>query len=114
MSEKRDKMLTLWVTQEEHRHLLERCEGKRLASWMRQVCLDERPSRVGKLPTLAPALLRQLAGMGNNLNQIARRVNSGQWSGHDHVQVVAALMAIDRELVLLRQAVRLKGDGDDR
>ncbi|MGF9039073.1 MobC family plasmid mobilization relaxosome protein, partial [Klebsiella pneumoniae] len=25
------------------------------------------------------ALLRQLAGMGNNLNQIARRVNSGEW-----------------------------------
>jgi hypothetical protein len=114
VSEKRDKMLTLWVTQEEHRHLQERCEGKRLASWMRQVCLDERPSRVGKLPTLAPALLRQLAGMGNNLNQIARRVNTGQWSGHDRVQVVAALMGIERELALLRQSVCQKGHDDDR
>ncbi len=40
---------------------------------MRQTCLDEKPARAGKLPSISPALLRQLAGMGNNLNQIARR-----------------------------------------
>ncbi|MGE1187226.1 MobC family plasmid mobilization relaxosome protein (plasmid) [Escherichia coli] len=35
---------------------------------------------------------------GNNLNQTARKVNSGQWSSGDRVQVVAALMAIGDEL----------------
>jgi hypothetical protein len=30
-----------------------------------------------KASSISPALLRQLAGMGNNLNQIARRVNAG-------------------------------------
>ncbi|MFT2718315.1 plasmid mobilization relaxosome protein MobC, partial [Enterobacter sp. 04-C-06-SI-ECC] len=29
-------MLTMWVTEDEHRRLLERCEGKQLAAWMRQ------------------------------------------------------------------------------
>ncbi|MBJ3362829.1 plasmid mobilization relaxosome protein MobC, partial [Salmonella enterica subsp. enterica serovar Agona] len=29
-------MLTMWVTQDEHQHLLERCDGKQLAAWMRQ------------------------------------------------------------------------------
>ena len=53
MAEKRTKMLTLWVTEDEHRRLLERCDGKQLAAWMRQTCLDERPARSGKLPTLA-------------------------------------------------------------
>jgi hypothetical protein len=43
---------------------------------MRQTCLDE-AARAGKLPSISPALLRQLAGMGNNLNQIARQVNAG-------------------------------------
>ncbi len=38
---------------------------------------------------------RQLAGMGNNLNQIARQVNAGGGSGIDRVQVIASLMAID-------------------
>lgn len=113
MAEKRTKMLTLWVTEDEHRRLLERCDGKQLAAWMRQTCLDERQARSGKLPTLAPALLRQLAGMGNNLNQIARKINGGQWSGHDRVQTVAALMAIDAGLERLRHAVREPGGDDD-
>jgi squalene cyclase len=43
--------------------------------------------------------------MGNNLNQIARRVNAGGGTGHDRVQIVAALMAIDAGLERLRHAV---------
>ncbi len=39
---KREKMLTIRVTDEEHARLLERCEGKRLAEWMRRVCLGSR------------------------------------------------------------------------
>ncbi len=68
---------------------------------------------VRKTPTLAPPLLRQLAAIGNNLNQTARKVNSGQWSSGDRVQVVAALMAIGDELRRLRLAVREQGARDD-
>ncbi|MCI4495127.1 hypothetical protein MRT09_25350, partial [Escherichia coli] len=39
----------------------------------------------------------------------ARKVNSGQWSSGDRVQVVAALMAIGDELRRLRLAVREQG-----
>ncbi|MGS6369811.1 MobC family plasmid mobilization relaxosome protein, partial [Enterobacter hormaechei] len=95
-------MLTMWVTEDEHRRLLDRCDGKQLAAWMRQTCLDEKPARAGKLPWLSPALLRQLAGMGNYVNEIARQVNGGGGSGHDRVQVVAALMAIDARHERLR------------
>lgn len=112
MSEKRNKMLTMWVTADEHRRLLERCDGKQLAAWMRQTCLDTRPARSSRLPSIDPVLLRQLAGMGNNLNQIARKVNGGQWSGADRVQVVAMLMAIDAGLARLRHAVRKNGSED--
>ncbi|HCH8437013.1 MobC family plasmid mobilization relaxosome protein, partial [Citrobacter freundii] len=28
-------MLTMWVTEDEHRRLLERCDGRQLAAWMR-------------------------------------------------------------------------------
>jgi len=114
LSEKRNNMLTMWVTEDEHRRLLERCDGKQLAAWIRQTCLDEKPARAGKLPSIAPALLRQLAGMGNNLNQIARQVNAGGGTGHARVQVVAALMAIDAGLEQLREAVLAKGPDDDR
>ncbi|EFK2968252.1 plasmid mobilization relaxosome protein MobC, partial [Escherichia coli] len=53
------------------------------------------------------------AAIGNNLNQTARKVNSGQWSSGDRVQVVAALMAIERELRSLRQMVREQRVQDD-
>ncbi len=110
---KRERMLTIRVTDDEHARLLERCEGKQLAVWMRRVCLGEPVARFGKLPTLAPPLLRQLTAIGNNLNQTARKVNSGQWSSGDRVQVVTALMAIERELRSLRQVVRGQGARDD-
>ncbi len=95
---KRERMLTIRVTDEEHARLLARCEGKQLASWMRKVCLGHRHRKRQVFRTPAPPLLRQFASVGNNLNQIARKINSGQWSGHDRVHVVAALMANGREL----------------
>lgn len=110
---KRERMLTIRVTDDEHARLLERCEGKQLAVWMRRVCLGEPGARSGGLPTLAPPVLRQLAAIGDNLNQAARKGNSGQWSSGDRVQVVAALMAIGDELRRLRLAVREQGTRDD-
>ncbi|WP_425430390.1 plasmid mobilization protein, partial [Escherichia coli] len=71
-------MLTIRVTDDEHARLLERCEGKQLAVWMRRVCLGGPVARSGELPTLAPPVLRQLAALGNNLNQTARKGKSGE------------------------------------
>ncbi|MDG2870744.1 MobC family plasmid mobilization relaxosome protein [Vibrio parahaemolyticus] len=114
MAVKRTRFLGIRVTDGEYQQLLERCHGRQLAVWMRETCLDTRPARSLRLPSIDPVLLRQLAGMGNNLNQIARQINGGQWSGADRVQVVAALMAIDAELERLRHAVLEKGADDDR
>ncbi|MDP8856710.1 plasmid mobilization relaxosome protein MobC, partial [Serratia marcescens] len=38
---------------------------------------------------------------GNNLNQVARRVNSGEWGAVERVQVIAVLMAMERALQAL-------------
>ncbi|WP_251134979.1 MobC family plasmid mobilization relaxosome protein [Escherichia coli] len=70
-------------------------------------------SLTGKQRCRNPPILRQLAAIGNNLNQTARKVNSGQWSSGDRVQVAAALMAIGDELRRLRLAVREQGARDD-
>lgn len=113
MAVKRTRFLGVRVTDAEYQQLLVRCDGRQLAAWMRETCLDTRPARSSRLPSIDPVLLRQLAGMGNNLNQIARKINGGQWSGADRVQVVAALMAIDAGLERLRHTVRENG-GDDR
>ncbi|MBJ6834739.1 MobC family plasmid mobilization relaxosome protein, partial [Escherichia coli] len=101
------------VTDDEHAGLLDRWGGKQRGVGRGGVCGGGPVPRPGNLPTLAPPLLRQLAAIGNNLNQTARKVNSGQWSSGDRVQVVAALMAIGDELRRLRLAVREQGARDD-
>ena len=68
---------------------------------------DELLSAVGKLTA-------EYGRIGGNLNQIARQVNAGGGTGHDRVQIVAALMAIDAGLERLRHAVLEKGADDDR
>ncbi|TRH48390.1 plasmid mobilization relaxosome protein MobC, partial [Salmonella enterica] len=87
-------MLTIRVTDDEHARLLERCEGKQLAVWMRRVCLGGPGARSGELPTLGPPLLCQLAAIGDKLNQTAREGDSGGRSSGKRGQGVGALMAL--------------------
>lgn len=51
---KRERMLTIRVTDDEHARLLERCEGKQLAVWMRRDQSSVRSS-FPTLPEGAPA-----------------------------------------------------------
>nr|MBF4400388.1 plasmid mobilization relaxosome protein MobC [Vibrio anguillarum] len=47
-------------------------------------------------------LLRQLSGMGNSLNQIARALHNQDWKPVDRVQIIAVLSSLQRELNLIR------------
>ncbi|MBF4396028.1 MobC family plasmid mobilization relaxosome protein, partial [Vibrio anguillarum] len=55
-----------------------------------------------QVPNVDPALLRQLSGMGNNLNQIARALHNQDWKPVDRVQIIAVLSSLQRELNLIR------------
>ena len=100
-TEKREKVVKIRCTADEYAELKARSTKARLAEWMREHCLDA-PSQSRKLQTIDPNLLRQLAGMGNNLNQIARAVNSQHWKPLERVHVIAALMSIEREITALK------------
>ncbi|MDF5285884.1 MobC family plasmid mobilization relaxosome protein, partial [Vibrio parahaemolyticus] len=50
------------------------------------------------VPKVDPMLLRQLSGLGNNLNQIARVVNTQNYDVVNVIQVLAQLSAIERQL----------------
>lgn len=100
--EKRTKEIKIRLTEREHELLLERCEQSKLASWLRALGLGERCPRQRKLPTVEPALLRQISGMGNNLNQIARLLHqSSSFSPSERVQLLAALTSMDNQLSVL-------------
>lgn len=59
-----------------------------------------KPRERRRLRTLTadPVLLRQLAAIGNNVNQIARVLNSVGLTPSDHLQLLTELAAIQREL----------------
>lgn len=99
----RNKSIKIAVTDSELEALKSRCPKPRLAEWMREHCLDVQPAkRRSPPPSIDPALLRQLVGMGNNLNQIARRINSGEWGAMDKVRIISALAVISSQLEELR------------
>ncbi|MDF9071648.1 plasmid mobilization relaxosome protein MobC, partial [Escherichia coli] len=87
-------MLTIRVTDDEHARLLERCEGKQLAVWMRRGCLGGAGARSGELPTPAPPVLRQPAAIWDKPKQTARKGNSGQGASRDRGQGGAAPIGI--------------------
>lgn len=97
---KRNKEIKIRLTEEEHQALLNRCTKASLATWMRETCLGEKRTKQSKVIKVDPKLLRQLAGIGNNLNQIARLVNqhSKQDSALDRIAIITALSSIEREL----------------
>ena len=99
---KREKIIKIRATDDEYSALMERCPNPRLAEWMREYCLGAKVPRANKVPDVDPALLRQLSGMGNNLNQIARAIHSQEWKPVDRVQVIAALASIQLELALIK------------
>jgi hypothetical protein len=65
--------------------------------------------KANKIPPIDPMLLRQLSGLGNNLNQIARAINSEEWKPIDRVQIISALTDIQREL----EDIKLEHTYDD-
>ena len=103
---KRDKIIKIRVSPEELATLQMHCTKGELARWMRETCLN--PGQTDLVEDLKgpakvdPELLRQLASIGNNLNQIGRKVNSEEWGPSDRVAILAGMASIERELAALR------------
>lgn len=98
----RDKSIKIRVTADELAKLNAQKTGSELARWMRETCLGNATTR-GRVPDADPALLRALAGIGNNLNQIAKRVNTPAIPVADAVPVVVELQRIADALEQLRR-----------
>ncbi len=99
-SEKRTKVVKIRVRETELAELRLRSDRPQLAEWLRDIGLGQKQRR--PVPVADPALLRQLAAIGNNLNQLARWCNSRK--PIEAVEVAAALVAIGREMEGLRDA----------
>ena len=104
----RDKKISIRVFDTEKKDLLNRCGQYDLATWMRETCLAQNPQilptrRPPKYPEIDPQLLRQLSGIGNNINQIARHLNSKDFNPVDSVKVISALQSMAENIELIKQ-----------
>lgn len=60
----------------------------------------QKRQRIGKASAADPKLMMQLAGIGNNMNQIARAVNSAALQGQsvDSTSILISLMNIEQQI----------------
>jgi len=104
----RQKSLKVRLTDAEYAQLKQQADGRPMASYLRSLCLGSTAMPSNTQTSVNPQLLRQLAGIGNNTNQIARRVNQHLAQGgeltRDDVQILEQLFqSISDELVAIRQ-----------
>lgn len=93
----RKKEIKIRLTEEEHTALRERMTGGELATWIRNTCLDEQPTKKRDYKAADPQLLAALGRIGGNLNQIARQVNTVQ-SDIEKIRAFAELVSIREQL----------------
>ncbi|WP_350628691.1 MobC family plasmid mobilization relaxosome protein [Pseudoalteromonas sp. CAL260-MNA-CIBAN-0059] len=104
-SEKRTKSIKIRVTEDELLALnaLKNQAGfSMLAEYMRTVSLGLDIQNRKEYPLADPELQRQLSGIGNNMNQIARYLNSSEMAEVNVVKVISFLSSIDRSLDKIR------------
>ncbi|NVH52953.1 plasmid mobilization relaxosome protein MobC [Photobacterium damselae subsp. damselae] len=92
----RSECIQLRVTKEEKQQIAANSNGN-VSVWLRTIALDPdiNPRRtIYKELKQDPALVREVARIGNNLNQIARYINSAKKSGS-----LVDLVAVQAQLV---------------
>ena len=99
--ELRTKRIEIAVTNDEYESLMQLKTTQHLASWMRDVCLNKKIRPRVKPVTVDPALLRHIAAIGNNVNQIAKQCNKNL-SPENALDVQMQLLAVERTLQKLR------------
>ena len=100
-SRKRNRHVSVWMNEQEYRHLKRQAEvaGMGMDPFIRSLVLgiQLRP----RPPDTYAALLRELSAIGNNVNQIAHNTNASK---------TASQAEIDEAVKLVRQAWRLVKD----
>jgi antitoxin component of RelBE/YafQ-DinJ toxin-antitoxin module len=84
--------------------------GVSLSELVRSLLDGQRLRKRRATPSVDPALLRELARIGNNLNQLAHAANRRQ--PVPATALLVRLIEIDRELSAIRQAHERPADAD--
>ena len=88
----RNHPVSLWLTDQEYRHLKQQVEitGLKIDPFIRQLIMgvNLRP----RPPDTYAALLRELSAIGNNINQLAHQANARSEATKDEIYEAARLV----------------------
>lgn len=105
-STKRTKTIIIRCTEEEHAQLLENKQRHELARWLREIGISTKKNEVIK-HQLPPELVRIMAGIGGNLNQISKNINSllkaGLLNRIDTLELMVQLVNTEKALRLVNE-----------
>ena len=106
-NEKRNRVVKIRFSDSEWETLNDKKSRPELARWIRETVLAVEPTKsIRANSNFPPELTRILAGMGNNLNQIAKQLNVAAKLGIlgdvEAVKAVAQLAALERSLNEIR------------
>ncbi|HLW40202.1 MAG TPA: plasmid mobilization relaxosome protein MobC [Brumimicrobium sp.] len=76
--------------------------GLTIANWLRRAAFSKRPLVLSKVTPMHRAYYKQLVGISNNINQIAKNLNQGKYT--------KILSSISETNALLRQIAQLLTD----
>lgn len=104
----RNRSIKIRLSEEEFNELNRKKTRPELARWLRETALGiEQPKAQKKNSDYPPEIARILSGMGSNLNQIAKQLNTAAKIGTlGHIEAVRAITEIaaaERSLNALRE-----------
>ena len=105
--QKRTKSIKVRLTDEELKIMNEKKTRAELARWIRETCLNETSGKKETIKyTFDPEIVRTLSGIANNLNQVARVLNTCMLTGElrqiDLSAVLMQIISTERILEIIR------------
>ena len=85
--------ILLRLDEAQHRHLQKQVAASGLSTTQFLRDLIEGVEVKARLPNELPELLRQISAVGNNINQIARSVNTRKYATKEELAMIETLLA---------------------
>ena len=104
MDEKRTRSIRIRVTEKEHDMFSRKSGDIPVSEWIRSLAAGAAVIKKRKIQKVDPAFLRQISGIGNNLNQIARVVNTKK-NMIEKIWLLDQLAGVENSLRELRKDV---------
>lgn len=105
--QKREKEIKIRLSNHEHDRLMARKNQRSLAGWIRDFCLTQKETMDEKvILELDPITRRNLSGISTNINQMAKRVNSGNFKPTDIPRMLVDLKSCRDILERIQTEIR--------